>query len=470
MNIYRFLQALTLLLLSGQSISGVEEVGADDFRVTNFGPANDTFAFAARQDMAYNSADNEYFVIFLGRRPEAPTSFDEFEVYGLRLTSSGATIGDPILLTSVDGIGSAGGAPQNRRVVYDPNRNGYVLVYDAQDSEFGASSIDVYGRLITASGQPLGPTFVIDSAAGVDARPDVAVSTVSDEFLVVWERGDAVTGDRTIQARRFDASNAQPVGGAMRVDTIDQFKGNPTVAYNRDDNQYLVAWTNNTFSPRLQVLTADGTAQLAQEVEYATPGFFTSRSEIVYNPDLGEYFIAFAQSDPAEGMVAESYEMFGRRISAGGNPLGAGKFRISVSDFVDRFLRSGTNVDCGPGGQCLEAGRPGLAYVAAEQSYVVAWSGTVDLGGDGDREVIVRALKAGVDPTPGADQTQISNMGSDDTNFGGFLPSIAASPQGVLALWWGDDNANGGIDNKFELWGQNLLLNVFANGFEGEDP
>ncbi|MFK7957685.1 MAG: hypothetical protein AB8B96_16415 [Lysobacterales bacterium] len=298
----------------------------------------------------------------------------------------------------------------------------------------------------------------------------MALSTVDDEFLVVWARIGAANTDRTIRARRFDASNAQPVGDSFRVDTIDQVKANPTVAYNSDDNQYLVAWSNNTLPPRFQVLSAEGTAQLVQEVEFATAGFYTSRSQIVYNPDLGEYFIAFAQSDPAEGMVAESYEMFGRRISAGGSPLGASKFKISVSDFVDRFLRAGTNIDCGPGGQCLEAGRPGLAYVAAEQSYVVTWSGTVDVRRDGDREVLVRALKAGVNPAPGADQTQISNMGGDDINFNGLLPSIAASPQGILALWWGDDNANGGIDNKFELWGQNLTLSVFASSFEGEDP
>ncbi|MFK7957684.1 MAG: hypothetical protein AB8B96_16410 [Lysobacterales bacterium] len=152
MNACRILKGVVLLLLAGQSMAGVVETGPDDFRLTNFGPAADTFAFAARQDMVYNSVDDEYFVIFLGRRPQEPTSFDEIEVYGLRLTTGGTPIGEPTLLTAVDGTGSAGGAPQNRQIVYDPNRNGYVLVYNAQDSEFGATSTDIYGQLISASG------------------------------------------------------------------------------------------------------------------------------------------------------------------------------------------------------------------------------------------------------------------------------------------------------------------------------
>ncbi len=461
-----FTALLASLLLTSTTWAGVRETGADDFRITNFGPAGDLFAFAARQDMAYNSTDNEFFIIFLGRRPGPMVSMDEFEVYGQRLTTSGANIGDPILLTSVDGLGSAGGAPQNRRVVYDPGANGYILVYDAQDTSLGATSVDIYGRLIAASGQPVGPTFVVDSASTSDNRPDVAVNTVDNEFLVVWERDTGVDSQRSISARRFNGANAAALGETFRIDTVNRFKGNPTVAYNGDDNQYLVAWTNNSFAPQVQVLAADGTGQLAQEQDYATPGFFTSRSEIVYNPDLGEYLIVFAQSDPNEGMVSESYEMFGRRISAGGNPLGPGKFKVSYSDFVDRFLRAGTNLDCGPGGQCLEAGRPGLTYSSDNRSYVVVWSGSVSVGGDGDREVFVRVLPAGADPAPEADQIQISDMGSNSTQFIALLPSVVASADGVLAVWWGDDNANGGVDDEFEVWGQNLSLSLFADGFE----
>ncbi|MEM6936084.1 MAG: hypothetical protein AAF552_06480 [Pseudomonadota bacterium] len=454
------------LLTSFSAAAQLRETGADDFRITNFGPADDTFAFAARQTMVYNPQNDEFYVVFLGRRPEAPVASDEIEMYGLRLDRLGSPIGDPVLLTSVDGIGAAGDSPQERRLAYDPNRNGYVVVYSAQDSEFGSSSVDIYGRLIGANGQPVGPAFVVDDNATGDFRPDIAFNSQDGEFLVVWTRVVDGVFNRTIQARRFDAVDGAPIGEVFRVDSIDGFKTNPTVVYNNVDNEYLVAWANNTEAPRFRILSADGTPQITPERAYATPGFFTARSEIVFNPDLGEYLIVFGHSDPAEGVVQESYEMFGRRIDSAGNALGAGKFRISFSAFVDSFTRAGANVDCQPGGQCLETARPGVFYSSGERAYFVAWSGNLRVQNDPDREVFLRVLRAGADPAPGADQLQISNMGSDNINFLGLLPNVAASSAGLLVTWWGDDNANGGIDNKFELWGQRLLPQLFADGFE----
>ncbi len=470
MGFLQFCRALAISMLmfaAAPSRAGVVEVGSDDFRITNFGPADDTFAFAVRQQMAYNPVDNEFFAVFLGRQPGPVVSAEEIELYGLRLSASGQALGDPVLLTEVDGVGSPGGVPQNRRVAYDPTRGGYMIVYDAQDAEFGATSNDIYGRFISATGQPASPTFVIDEQATGDFRPDIAVNTQDGELMVVWGSDNA--GERTIRARRLRSSDGTPIGDTFRLDRIDRFKGNPSIAYNSDQNQYLAAWANNLSPPTLQVLAADGTPQLTQEQDYATAGFFTSRSQIVYNPDFDEYLIVFSHSDPAEGIVAESYEMFGRRIDAAGNPLGVGKFRISYSDFVDRFTQAGANINCGFQGQCLEVARPGVTYSAADQAYVVAWSGTVDVRRDGDREVFVRQFRAGADPAPQPEQTQISDMGSDDTAYLGLLPMIGSTPDGLLAVWWGDDNANGGIDDKFELWGQRLLLNVFADGFEAAD-
>ncbi|MEM9533305.1 MAG: hypothetical protein AAGA23_20455 [Pseudomonadota bacterium] len=469
MNLYAFLWIASTVLAASPVLAEVREAGADDFRITRFGPADDTFAFAARQDMVYNSARDEFFLVFLGRQPVAPVADDEIEMYGLRLSAAGVPLGSPELLSSVDGLGASGGVPQNRRVDYDPGRDGYVVVYEAQDTEFSAASIDLYGRLISGAGAPAGPVFVIDDNTTLDARPDLAINTQDGEFLVVWERDTGTPAQRTIQARLFDASSGQPQGASFRVDTIDRFKGNPTVAYNAVDNQYLVAWTNDANAPQIQVLGADGSRELPQEVDYATPGFFTSRSEIVFNPDLNEYLIVFAQSDPAEGVVRESYDMFGRRISAGGTPLGSGKFRISYSAFVDSFLRAGANLDCNPGGQCLEAGRPGVVYDPSEGAYLVVWSGNLRVQNDPDQEVYIRVLPAGEDPAAVPNQTQISNMGSDSTSFIARLPSIGVSSEGVLATWWGDDNANGGIDDKFEIWGQQITLLVFANGFENGD-
>ncbi|MEM7704258.1 MAG: hypothetical protein AAF358_01825 [Pseudomonadota bacterium] len=454
------------LLTSFSAAAQLRETGADDFRITNFGPADDTFAFAARQTMVYNPQNDEFYVVFLGRRPEAPVASDEIEMYGLRLDRLGSPIGDPVLLTSVDGTGSAGGSPQERRLAYDPIRNGYIVVYNAQDSEFSAASVDIYGRLIGADGQPVGPVFVVDDNVTNDVRPDIAFNSQDGEFLVVWTRITDGVFNRTTEARRFNATDGAPIGDAFRVDSIDGFKLNSTVAYNDVDNEYLVIWANNTESPRYQILSSDGTPQLTPERAYATPGFFTARSEIAFNPDLSEYLIVFAHSDPAEGVVQESYEMFGRRVDAAGNALGAGKFRISFSAFVDSFTRSGVNVDCQPGGQCLEAGRPGLIYSSGEGAYFVTWSGNLRVQNDPDREVYLRVLRAGADPAPGADQAQISNMGGDNINFIGLLPTVAASTAGVLVTWWGDDNVNGGIDNKFELWGQRLLLLLFNDGFE----
>ncbi|MEM9184494.1 MAG: hypothetical protein AAGB27_15175, partial [Pseudomonadota bacterium] len=184
-------------------------------------------------------------------------------------------------------------------------------------------------------------------------------------------------------------------------------------------------------------------------------------------------------SDPALGMVEGAYEIFGRRVAAGGDLLGTDKFRISQSDGLDT-LAFGANVDCGPNNPCLGTARPGIDYSNFEDAFVVSWSSTLLQTDPAEMQTnqldsLVRRIASGQDADPASPQVQISNAGGQELGFFGVHAVIAAGAGGrYLATWWGDDNRNGGSQSETEVWGQVLLANslrdVFVDSFESPPP
>ena len=72
------------------------EVGVDDFRITDAGPAMDDTYFAANPGITYNATENEFLVVWSGDSPvDAPVLEDE--IYAQRLDGkTGRNIGSPI--------------------------------------------------------------------------------------------------------------------------------------------------------------------------------------------------------------------------------------------------------------------------------------------------------------------------------------------------------------------------------------
>ncbi|MEM7703910.1 MAG: hypothetical protein AAF358_00065 [Pseudomonadota bacterium] len=476
---------LTLLSMFAGSASAQLEFGANDFRITTFGPDGTNAFGAIRPEIAYNSNADEYLVIFIANTDEGPTAPSEVELWGQRVGPDGSLLGGPTLLTDVGGIGAVGATPNFYRVIYVPSRNGYFVSYSAADPDFGDTTFRVYGLFLTAAGAPDGAAFQPTSGGTTvtnqrgEFSPDIVYNPVDDNILLAWERSTDAA-EAAIFARLLSASDGSPESAEIQVDSVNVFSVDVAVAHNAADNEFLVHWRRGFGqSTMFQILDDAAQPQLMADRELASPGYFSGKSSVAFDTDAQQYLVVWVNSDPALGMVEGAYEIFGRRVTAGGDLLGTDKFRISQSDGLDT-LAFGANVDCNNNNPCLGTARPGLDYSTFEDAFLVSWSSTL-LQTDSNQaqtnqlDNLVRRIASGQDPDPASPQVQISNAGGQDLGFFAIHAVVAAGAGGrYLATWWGDDNRNGVSQSETEVWGQVLLADalrdIFADGFENPPP
>jgi uncharacterized repeat protein (TIGR01451 family) len=153
--------------------------------------------------VAYNSAEDEYLVVWWGDDNTGSLVDNEREIYGQRVAAAtGAEIGGDFRLSDMGPDG---------------------------DSRYWASS------------------------------PAVAYNSAEDEYLVVW-RGDDDTGglvddEYEIFGQRVDAATGAEIGGDLRLSDMgpdgNRFYGAsyPAAAYNSTEDEYLVVWQGDDTAP-----------------------------------------------------------------------------------------------------------------------------------------------------------------------------------------------------------------------------
>ena len=125
----------------------------------------------------------------------------------------------------------------------------YIVVWDNEDTD------DIEGRLVDASGNPLGTVFSISNAGGDNDDARVA-GLPGGGFIVTWENDAGLltpevnAGSRAIIARRFDATGA-PAGDLFLVNAGDPLTNQerPAIATNLVTGQAFVAWSDFAAHP-----------------------------------------------------------------------------------------------------------------------------------------------------------------------------------------------------------------------------
>ena len=203
-----------LLMGDGTEIGG-------DFRISDMGTDGVDTADGALADVAWNSTDNEYLVVWTGDDATGSLVDDEFEVYGQRISGAGAEIGGDLRLSDMGGTdGSASFSPAGfSSVSYNATDNVYLVVWSSDDDTAPQvdNEMEVFFQVVAgATGAEVGPDERI-SDMGTDGdtasdtfSPDVAWNSTDNEFLVVW-RGDEdvaplIDGENEIFGQRLDGS------------------------------------------------------------------------------------------------------------------------------------------------------------------------------------------------------------------------------------------------------------------------
>lgn len=188
------------------------EIGSNDFLVSTMGGGiGDSFS-GDEPDVAYNSSDNEFLVVWRGD----DNTVAEKEIFGQRIDSSGAEVGtDDFQISHMGADGDTSITQKDTAVAYDPDDNLYLAVWDSDNDSGGLviGEFEIYGQLLTGAGVETGPDdFRVsdmgpDGDANYDASvPDVTFNSAAGEFLVVWygddDTGSLVDGENEIYAQR----------------------------------------------------------------------------------------------------------------------------------------------------------------------------------------------------------------------------------------------------------------------------
>jgi Ca2+-binding RTX toxin-like protein len=449
---------MVLALLSGLAAAAPEPIGPN-FRISEAGTDADASRAAFDPAIAYNPTADNYLVVW--EADDLPTD-NEFEIFGQLVSANGAKLGSEFRISSVRTDGDATRGAFDPTVAYNPAANEYLVSWEADDLATN-EEFEIFGQRLSATGAEVGEDDFRISEAGPDGDatrnafdPAVAYNPAANEYLVSWEADDLATDEEfEIFGQRLSATGVQVGADDFRISEAgpngDATRGafETAIAYNSKANEYLVSWqaddlpTDNEFEIFGQRLDAAG-------VEVGANDFRISETEtdgdpnreafdpaIAYNPAADEYLVSWF----ADGLPTDNeFEIFGQRLNATGAEVGANDFRISAAGTDGDVTRDGTE--------------PAIAYNPAANEYLVSWRAD-DLATDEEFEIFGQRLSA-TGAEVGADDFRISRVGADgDAERGAVEPVIAYNPAAneYLVSWEADGLPT---DEELEIFGQRL--------------
>ena len=393
--------------ISGQLVNAATGTPiAADFRIAGVGL--DSGLWASHPAIAYNSADQQYMVVWASN--DDPSG--GVAIFAQRLDASGERIGGGRYIIS-DGMPTNLFA-FNPTLVYNPVDNEYLVAWEAQLFQVdGSSEYEIFGqRLEGDTGAQIGADFRI-SDMGPEGdfhfgagHPAVAHNSHDNEYLVVWSCDDAIDEELEVFGQRLNANGTQVGSNDFRISDMgpdgnvlfDAFS--PAVAYNSLNNEYLVVWSGH-----------DGIDHDGIDVEF---------------------------------------EIYGQRLAgATGAELGANDFRISHLGLE--------------GDTSFEAASPAVAYNGITNEYLVVWHGDDNTAPlvNGEFEIFGQAFVANPASFGAAtpNNFRISHMGPNgNTSYEAKFPALATNSREYLVIWQGDDDTPPVGDDEFEIFGQRVGL------------
>ena len=325
----------------GQRISASgNELGANDFRISDMGVDGDTNFTAFNPDVAWNPNNQEFLVTWTAGNDQPPTpNGSETEVWGQRLTSAGAETGmNDFRVSDLGNDGNATIDVTAQQVVHNSQANEYLVVFSGDDNTAPVvdNEFEIWGQRLSATGVETGTSDFRISEAGNDATAGAARNA-------------------------FDANS-------------------PAVAYNSLANEYLVAWeADNDAAPLVddeneiyvQRLTTAGALTGASDIRVSDLGneatvgaaradFDADDPDVAYDRDANEYFVVFQGDDDTAPLVNEDFETFEQRISATGTEIGPNDLRVS------------NNTDNG----FINRDGPAIAFGSRQGDSLVTWTGS----------------------------------------------------------------------------------------------
>jgi uncharacterized protein YlbG (UPF0298 family) len=258
--------------------------------------------------------------------------------------------------------------------------------------------------------------------------PAVAYNSQDNEYLVVWQDQRNIDTTRVdIYARRL-AADGTAIGDEFAV-TRQAFNQNfPHVAYNSTRNEYLVVWSDqrairSTGSDVYgQRVAADGTL-VGSDIAISTALRPQLYPRVAYNPDADEYLVVWQDSRTS---AATSSDILGQRVAGDGSLLGT---NIVISDNSEA------------------QNQPDVAYSPTSQRYLVAWDDerAVDVTGV---DVYARLVTTAGAPDGASFALSTASISQENVSVG------YNAAQGEFLIVW-EDSRDFGITST-DIYGQRV--------------
>ena len=426
------------------------------FRISFMGDDNESNAttrvgfFAGEPEVAWDSVNNQYLVVWYGDDDTTPLVDNEREIFGQRLTSLGGLDGPRIRISTNGPPQDTTFLVQNPDVVYNATEQEFLVVWRGEDdtSPVVDNEHEVYAQRINANGTLDGQVIRV-SFAGNDSEtnatirdnffvqdPAVAWNSVDNEYLVVWSGDDdtapAIDNEIEISGQLLSGIGV-PSGSNFRISDMGSSTDTgyraqrPAISYNAIDNQYLVAWQGNEpdtlFSGSeteifAAILHADGTIAVAQNRvsdmgENGSTSFFASNVRVAHNPIRNLYLLTWQGDDE----IDNKFNIYGQRLDNNGDEIGD-------NDFLLGFSGNTTNAT-------FDADGPDVVFNTGQNEFMTVFRGEDDTPPlvDGETEVFGQRL-----------------LETDVPNYRTLLSDNGPSHEGRPGLFMGmlvDAEANG---------------------------
>jgi len=247
-------------------------------------------------------------------------------------------------------------------VAWNQEASQYLVVW-TDGRNYDTRGLDIYGQRVALDGRPVGRDFRISGRklASDEMNPEVVWNQEDNQYLVVWEDGrNYDTRGLDIYGRRV-GSDGKPIGAEIRISgrklASDEVK--PAVAWNQEDNQYLVVWTDGrnweTRGDDIYGRRVGSDGKPVGRDFRITKGRTISHEgtpEVVWSQATKQYLVVWTDGRNQE---LRGYDIYGRRVGSDGRPVGA-DIRIS-----------------GPKAT-TEDWSPAVAWNPAANQYLVVWT------------------------------------------------------------------------------------------------
>jgi hypothetical protein len=469
----------------GQRVNGGSgaEIGANDFRLSDMG--GDVLFGAFSAAVAYDSADNQYLVVWSGDDNTLPLVDNEVEIFGQGVdAATGAEIGSDFRLSDMGPDGNVNFGAFAPAVAYNSTDNEYLVVWQGDDNTglLVDNEFEIFGqRVQAATGAEIGSDFRL-SDMGPDGNtnytaqaPAVAYDSTDNQYLVVWHGDDNIGGlvdnEFEIFGQRVQADGTQMPPNDLRLSrmgpdgSVSYEARDPAIAYNGTDNEYLVVWQGEDDTPPLvmnefeifgQRVEADTGSVVGSDIRLSDMGtngitaYGASNPAVAYNGADNEYLVVWQGDDNTAPLVDNEFEIFGQRVDGTtGTEVGTNDFRLS---------------DMGPDGDITYMAQiPAVAYDSTNNEYLVVWSGDDDTPPlvVFEFEIFGQRVNGATGAEVGTNDFRLSDMGPDgNAAYAARNPAAAynSTNSEYLVVWQGDDNIAPLVDNEVEIFGQRFSV------------